>query len=1117
MTDVPLFPGYSEGTIQWRAQRLQVVNWGGFHGVHTLEFADGCTLLSGGSGSGKSTLLDAYIALMMPSTVPFNGASNDATTGRARGADQRNVLTYLRGKLDSAREGDGTKDRVLRGDGEPTWGAIAVTFHDERDREFTALRAYYVPASARRSADVTMRMFTGDHAVDAAQLEEFAASKFAPSGVKSALGLSHHDTVEKFTDTVTTRLGIGAGGEGDKALSLLARIQAGHQVKTVDSLYKQMVLETPRTFSVAKKAVAQFSSLNQAYQDMEEDAERERILRPISGLYAEYEEAVARADRLDSLGVAQESSAPFDAWQFAREEELLRAAISHVSDEERTARETLAEATRLSTTLAADVKDIEQQQRDNGGGALEGVTARLDAAVAARDLVQANVDRFVRDTSSLGDVVSTAQTFQAAKDAAQAFVGSADDEEMGLRKQRDDLLTQKPGLTRSLGKVRAELESLERRAGRVPVQYDEARRLIASACDVDPADLPFAAELMDVAPGQEDWRVAAEVTLRGVGLTMLMDARRASHIRSTIDSVPLRQRISFEAVDLTQDAPTPSDPDYISGKLTFLDSPFASWVKARVAAEGTDHLAVDDAADLGGERPKVTQAGQTSRGSRGAHGFNPKKIGILGYSGEERIAQLNDRGRELVAAIEDVDRQCHALEEQVRDVRKLTAQHRLVLQASWESLDLARVESDVERLSAEKEHLLADSDVLGVLQAQHAEVSAAWHDAQERLFAASGDVKRLESLTDELKARRSRVRSHTKALADAGVEAPSGTNATLVDELLREVRPQVTHSDFADAAAQVRRELRQHLGRERDAAGRISDQLETVFERYNERWPDPNRGSTIAAYSEFAQLHEEIVSHGLFERRAAFRQHFQKWSGNDLKLLSDAFDVALSDIEERLDPVNEILSELPFGAMEDRLKIVLRRVPSDAVTEFRRRLRAVSSGPVGEWNEEEAAARFKELHDLMAVLAASDAGSSPQRDALLDVRGHIEVSASRLNAEGVEVSTYSALGGKSGGESQELVAFIVGAALRYQLGDETRTRPRFAPVFLDEGFVKSDAEFAGRAVQAWRGLGFQLIVGAPLDKVSALEPHMDIGVAITKNNETGYSFIDHFVDVPTAD
>ncbi|NYJ18711.1 uncharacterized protein YPO0396 [Leifsonia psychrotolerans] len=118
----------------------------------------------------------------------------------------------------------------------------------------------------------------------------------------------------------------------------------------------------------------------------------------------------------------------------------------------------------------------------------------------------------------------------------------------------------------------------------------------------------------------------------------------------------------------------------------------------------------------------------------------------------------------------------------------------------------------------------------------------------------------------------------------------------------------------------------------------------------------------------------------------------------------------------------------------------------------------------------------------------------------------------RTTIDGEVLSTYSSLGGKSGGESQELVAFVVGAALRFQLGDESRTRPRFAPVFLDEGFVKSDAEFAGRAVAAWKGLGFQLIVGAPLDKVTALEPYMELVLSITKNHAQGYSYITPIAD-----
>ena len=67
-------------------------------------------------------------------------------------------------------------------------------------------------------------------------------------------------------------------------------------------------------------------------------------------------------------------------------------------------------------------------------------------------------------------------------------------------------------------------------------------------------------------------------------------------------------------------------------------------------------------------------------------------------------------------------------------------------------------------------------------------------------------------------------------------------------------------------------------------------------------------------------------------------------------------------------------------------------------------------------------------------------------------------------------------------------------------------------MLLDEGFVKADSEFAGRAVQAWKGLGFQLVIGVPLDKVTGLEPHMETLLLVTKNTETQLSSIHAITD-----
>ena len=72
-------------------------------------------------------------------------------------------------------------------------------------------------------------------------------------------------------------------------------------------------------------------------------------------------------------------------------------------------------------------------------------------------------------------------------------------------------------------------------------------------------------------------------------------------------------------------------------------------------------------------------------------------------------------------------------------------------------------------------------------------------------------------------------------------------------------------------------------------------------------------------------------------------------------------------------------------------------------------------------------------------------------------------------------------------------------ALRYQLGDAGASRPRYAPVLLDEALINADAHFTKRAIGAWRGLGFQLIIGAPNDKYSAIEPHVDVEYDILKD------------------
>jgi uncharacterized protein YPO0396 len=1114
MTEIPLFAGFSDASAQWRAERLQLVNWGGFHGHHSVELSRGATLISGASGTGKSTLLDAYLALMMPSTVAFNGASNDATSGRARGADQRNVLSYLRGKRDTTREGEALTDQVLRGDGAPVWGGIALTFLDDMKRRFTAVRVYLAEAQARTSADVHMRLFTRPDAVDLAAFEPFAERRFDPRALRAALpGLAYHDTALKFTETLTTRLGIGANGNGDNALRLLARIQAGHQVRTVDSLYKQMVLEEPATFRAAERAVEQYSSLDRAYRDLEQDGAKARALANIDAQHEAYEAALARAARLDRYGVREEGAhSGYALWALTAHRRLLQEAEA----QNRAARDgivtALLEAEAAKASADVELVEADEQLRAAGGNTLKTLESKLEAAQTQATAVSRARSRFSELTAALALPSATAEDFTRLVEAGSRFATEVEEERAELNRQRDERVAGAPALKERRTELLREFESLRGRASRVPMAHDAARRQIAEASGIPVSQLPFAAELMDVAPGQEAWRVAAELTLRGVGLTLLVDEREQARLRRSIDGLPLDVRLQFEGVKLGEGSAEEPEARMLSSRLVFKDSPFTGWVRERVQRPGIDHVCVSTPEELGGSEPKVTMSGQTSRGRAGAHGQSAGRADVLGFSNADRVAELKAEAATLTASLVDLDTERASFDAQLLGLREREAAFAAVATHTWEQIDLSAAHARVDALRHEIAETIQHNDALAPLTARHAELKQAAAAAGRELWALEAKQQELDTAWGALVEAQDKINDQLEAAPAKAFLSPEDSLA--LDATLAEREPELTPARLPAVVRSLRGVLAEESARSAAEAKREADHLRSVFEAYNERWPDPDRGTGVEAFPEFEAIAAQIRRHGLHERQDAFKRQFQAWSGQDLRLLSDAYDVAMDDIDERLEPVNHILASLPFGPGRDRLSIVVRRLRPRQLEDFRAELRELSSvAAQGEELEQaEAESRFVRLRTLMNLLSAKEGAAAVRREELLDVRKHLEITASKVDTAGHELSTYSSLGGKSGGESQELVAFIVGSALRYQLGDETRTRPRFAPVFLDEGFVKSDAEFAGRAVAAWKGLGFQLIVGAPLDKVTALEPHMELNLSVTKDQATGYSYVTAFHD-----
>lgn len=1098
-------PAYSAAAFpalvdQWLAESMQIVNWGGFEGFHQVTFAETATLFSGASGTGKSTLMDAYIALMMDSNTPFNGASNDSVAGRARGTEQRSILSYMRGTTDASREtGTGAlRDDVLRGRGTATWSGIAMTWRNGAGDRFTAMRLFYAPATARTYADVVKQLATINGPMNLSQVAEFAAQRFPEQAMKQRFpGLDFADSYQKFAAALHVRLGIGAGGDGTKALKLLARIQGGRQFVTVDGLYKDMVLEKPGTYAAADRAAEHFDDIKAAHDVMQKAERQVGILKDIPALHEAMARALAEADLIDTFRASAPAgtATPFTLWQCRCEAGLIHqeTGTNRTRRGEHADDETEARAQRKE--LKAAIADLKEQQRLNGGDAIDAAERELaklgDDLTAARD----KRTRFNTLTGPLGCNPRTREQFDALRQDSDAFLAGYPARKDALRELRYKAIRDAGPLGDERSALQREAESLAGREGLVPHELHAARLLAAEAAGLAPDDLPFVAELIDMQPEFEEWRTAAELALGGFALTMLADQELLPDLRRAVNTLTMPRRLRFEGVPAGQDPPPAAGPGTLPGRLVYRESPFTGWL-ARTLAGKFGYTCVDSADDLSSADLGLTVTGQTRNGRRGAHGGHGGPH-VIGFSNTERLEQI-------AALTEDLDRRLAGLQKTGDDcegkekaLERERDGHMHITGTSWASIDVDSVDNAISEQQALLGRLLGDNDILQELKRREEE-SQEKHDAAAlRVSKAQEAIVELDKEHGQLAAEEQRNSTLLRNLeADPAAVLTPEQDARLRTEYERTRRPWKL-ADFRAGIPQIREALAEQSDRARGEAGNQEKHLSTAFQRFQENWEQPNLGTGPGSYDGYKEILDHLQAEGLHERRLKFSRQVSDWTGVDLLALHGAYEESIEEIEARLDPVNQILSGLPFGPGGDRLRIELRHAESRDITQFRRELKALASGTTRNTGPQDTEARYERLRKFIDRIRPS--GKTAQRDYFIDVRRHIEVEAERRDPGGRLLSVYTSIGGKSGGESQELVAFIVGAALRYQLGDADLERPRYAPVLLDEGFVKSDAEFTGRAVHAWRALGFQLLIGAPLDKVTGIEPYMDELYQVTKN------------------
>lgn len=164
---------------QMRLALVQVVNWGTFHGAHTMHVDRNGTLLTGNSGVGKSTLFDAMLRVF-----DARPRSNEAAAQRSGGAveDKRTTFTYMRGKVGDKAVGDSSASAFQRPGA--TWSAVALTFDNAAGTKVTISALFDLPKNGTESS--VGRFYVIDSKpLDLEAIEGIAQKRFTKGALES--------------------------------------------------------------------------------------------------------------------------------------------------------------------------------------------------------------------------------------------------------------------------------------------------------------------------------------------------------------------------------------------------------------------------------------------------------------------------------------------------------------------------------------------------------------------------------------------------------------------------------------------------------------------------------------------------------------------------------------------------------------------------------------------------------------------------------------------------------------------------------------------------------------------------------------------------------------------
>lgn len=1052
-TELSLSELFSTGQI--RLSELSVYNWGSFHGLHSAKIDPEGTLITGDNGAGKSTLIDGLMALLLPSSkASFNiaAAQGDRT--------DRTLMSYVRGNYGKAHDGNETATLLKRSGATAT--GLRALYQAEDGSQITLAALFWITQPSSSLKDLKHLFVVGKRDV---RLEEL----LHVFGEGNARVLKQHlkeeplvDAFDSFTEYQETYLRL-LRMENRNAPALLSRALGLKKIDDLTSLIRDLVLEPSQVREHAKLAVNEFDDLVSIHNELD-DARRQRdalIELPATSqvLNQAREEMKQISAELASLPVyfGEQCSRLWQVRLKQYDVELLQLAD---------------EVTRLESLegqATERVQTLFHAYQSQGGERLEGLRKDLKIATDAYDASVRDARGYQMDARSLGlPEMLALDPFKLNQAKAQDAL-----EDMPALRQakQDQFASSAASLSREQAQLKdlvSEIDEIESRPdSNIEPNYQKLRDQLVESLSLDPAEVVFVGELIDVQEEQRPWRGAIERALGGHRTTLLVPDQQYRLVTKWLNTRHTGLHVRVQVVRTNQYQQTAEFlVDGFLRKLDWKPHRYRDWLKKHLSrfdlhcVESTEQL---DQTNFSMTIQGLVHLDKGRFEKKDQQRIDDPRYWCLGFSNKSRLTALRAERVVLEGEVLSLGKLVVDARSVMDDLEKHIRVWERIAQVSWTAIDIQSAQDRMQSLKDDLQALERPGSELGVAKARWEQAGDELKKVQEQKGQVSKRVGGVEI----------NVAQANRQLDRAYEIARSGVPDT-VRELLTKRIGQL-HLDDLDAAVEIegrhRSELEDVQKRAHTREVKASTKASGIVAEFKAKWPIIANDwlAGVEGLDEYVDHLSHLEKEGLPDLVERFRERLNRNATQSLARISQGIQAEREDIQDRIETINGVLERTEFK-QGTYLRLGSRPEIFEHVKAFNSQLMRVLARAGSDDHE----ARFVELMDLIEKLdKATNPATSGNMESLrlLDSRYQLSFFAEEVEKGSKRVrDVLDSSSGKSGGEKESFAGTIVAASLAYVLTPDGSDRPLYCTVFLDEAFSNTAEAVSRRVLKVFREL-----------------------------------------------